>query len=328
MSLCVRVCGTFMSVDPSLHCSSSTKAQTAICRDRMPSQHALLFFALFTLACATPPPSSPQTHGHIVALPSGEPLSFDELIDRLLEARVAYVGEHHDREADHRAQRVIFEALHDRDDALALGLEMVQHPDQPILDAFVAGGIDEAELLEGLRWDERWGFDFAFYRPLFALCREHGLPIVALNAPSHLTRAIARHGLETLSDAERALLPELDLESAEHRRLVEEALRGHPAMTDAMLERYYTAQVVWDETMAERVAAFLARSPRRLVVLAGAMHVRSGLGIPARAARRGAKPHAIVLPITASELDRALRTHPPIADFLWVIPESVASRLP
>lgn len=284
-----------------------------------------LALALVTLACATPRAATPAVatpaapRARIVAMPSGETLSLDELVERLAGARVVYVGEHHDRAADHEAQRAIVEALHARDPEIAIGLEMVQRPYQPALDDYVARTTDEPALLEQLEWSERWGFDFALYRPLFALAREHGLPLVALNAPSELTRAVARGGLDALAADQRAMLPaELDLESAPHRRMVEEALREHPGMTDAMLERYYAAQVVWDETMADTIAAFAARSPAKLVVLAGVMHVASGLGIPARAARRGVAPHAIVLPIAESELDAARRADPPLADFLWV----------
>jgi uncharacterized iron-regulated protein len=280
-----------------------------------------LLLALVTLACAKPSVAS-VPRARILALPSGEALSFDELTERLLEARVVYVGEHHDREADHAAQRAIVEALHRRDPSLAIGLEMVQRPQQAALDAYVDGVIDEATLLERIAWTERWGFDFALYRSIFALAAEHRLPMIALNAPSELTRAVARGGLDALSADQRAMLPaELDLTSAPHRRMVEDALRDHPGMSEAMLDRFYAAQVVWDETMAEQVAAFLERSPARMVVLAGMMHVSAGLGIPDRAARRGAAPHAIVLPIMESELDEALRAEPPLADFLWVVPE-------
>lgn len=288
----------------------------------------ILALALVTLACATPRVAAPHlttppaARARIVAVSSGETLTLDELIDDLVEARVVYVGEHHDRVADHDAQREIVEALHARDPSVAIGLEMVQRPQQEALDAYAARALDEAALLERIDWSERWGFDFALYRPIFALAREHGLPLVALNAPSELTRQIARAGLDALDAEQRAMLPaELDLESAPHRRMVEEALREHPGMTDAMLERFYAAQVVWDETMAETAAAFVLRSPARLVVLAGVMHVASGLGIPARAARRGAAPHAIVLPIAESELDEARAAEPPIADFLWVTPD-------
>lgn len=288
-----------------------------------------LMLALVTLAaCATPRVATPELtapsapRARIVDAQSGEPLSLEALTEQLLESRVVYVGEHHDRVADHEAQRAIVASLHARDPAVAIGLEMVQRPHQPALDAYVAREIDEAALLERIAWSERWGFDFALYRPIFTFAREHGLPLVALNAPSELTRQVAREGLDALGAEQRAMLPaELDLESAPHRRMVEGALRGHPGMTDAALERFYAAQVVWDETMAETAASFVARSPARLVVLAGVMHVSAGLGIPARAARRGATPHTIILPISESELAEALRAAPPLADFLWVTPD-------
>ena len=50
-----------------------------------------------------------------------------------------------------------------------------------------------------------------------------------------------------------------------------------------------------------------------MIVFAGVMHVRLP-AIPARAARRGAAPYAIVLPVTADELAES-RAH---ADFLVV----------
>jgi hypothetical protein len=58
-----------------------------------------------------------------------------------------------------------------------------------------------------------------------------------------------------------------------------------------------------------------------MVVLAGTMHVRAGLGIPSRAARRGATPYAIVMPVAESELDGALHASPRVADFVWVTPD-------
>jgi uncharacterized iron-regulated protein len=103
--------------------------------------------------------------------------------------------------------------------------------------------------------------------------------------------------------------------------MVEGALRHHPGLDEASLERFYDAQVVWDETMAERIALALSRenAPQRMLVIAGTMHVQSGLGIPRCAARRGIAPFVVVMPIDASDLDETLHA-PPIADFLWVVP--------
>ncbi len=272
---------------------------------------------------SAPQPSVPEGR-RIIALPSGRNVSFGAFADALEAAKVVYVGEHHDREADHHAQLAVLESLYARDPSLALGLEMVQHPFQAALDAFVAGDIDEDTLLSRIDWRERWGFGWPLYRPMFWFAREHHLPIVALNAPVELSRAVVRQGLDALDPAQRAALPELDLTNTAHRAMVEDALHDHPGLDATQLDRFYAAQVVWDETMADRAARFLARrgAPDRMLVLAGTMHVRAGLGIPSRAARRGAAPYVIVMPVAESELDEALRESPPVADFLWVTPDS------
>ena len=93
--------------------------------------------------------------------------------------------------------------------------------------------------------------------------------------------------------------------------------------TGREVERYYQAQVVWDETMGSRVAATLAREggPAKMLVYAGRVHVKRGLGIPERAAKRGAAPYVVVLPVTEKELKEELRLPPEerSADFFWAV---------
>lgn len=280
--------------------------------------------ALLLLLCAcgastTPEPSVPEGTSELrfVDATTGRQIDFDAMVEELLRARIIYLGERHDEPLDHESQHRITEAVLARDPSLALGFEMFQYPRQAALDAYVAGEIDEEELLRQTEWDRRWGFDFALYRPLVMLGRTRGLPLIALNAPQEITRTVAREGLEGLTDVQRAALPELDLEVAPHRETVLSTLRHHPNMDETTLERFYAAQVIWDETMAERTAAFMARpdAPARMIVFAGTMHVQRP-AVPERAARRGAAPYAIVLPMTRSELAEARRSGPPPADFV------------
>jgi len=275
---------------------------------------------------------------------TGAPVSEAAAMRRLADVPVVYVGERHDQPGDHAVQRRVVEGLLAAEApqavdpaGLAVGLEMVQRPFQPGLDEWTAGRADEAALLAAVEWDDRWGWDFAFYRPIFERVRDAGGRIVALNAPAEVTGAVGRGGLEALAPEDRAALPELDLDVAAHRAMIEEALtgpspssgdgahqgdEGHPGLSPETLERFYTAQVIWDETMAETVAETLAApdGPERMVVLAGRYHVVRGLGIPDRAARRGAGPYAIVLPVSAEELPDAVDADTPLADLLWVPP--------
>lgn len=251
----------------------------------------------------------------------------DSFVTALVEATAIYVGERHDSELDHRAQAWLVERIAERDPSLALGLEMVQRPFQGALDAWAAGTIDEETLLARTEWSTRWSLAFALYRPVLEAARRGGGRLVALNAPREWTRAIARGGLESLDGATRAELPELDLEAPAHRAMVLEALAEHGGhgggeMDPAMLERFYAAQVVWDETMGESVARVLSApdAPHHVIVVAGRMHVQRGLGVPRCAARRvPGLSSVVVLPLTDEEARAEVGAETPLGDYALVV---------
>ncbi|MGF1468280.1 MAG: ChaN family lipoprotein [Sandaracinaceae bacterium] len=280
--------------------------------------------ALALLACGpAPTPASPRAPTGPVVIDgrSGALVPWAEVLTDLRAARAVYIGERHDRAGDHDAQRALVEALAEGEGRLAVGLEMVQRPYQPALDAYVAGRIGAAAMLEGVEWEARWGFDAELYLPILRVARARRLPVVALNARRELTRAVGTAGIEGLPEELAADLPELRLDDPAHRAMVEDALAGHPGLTDDHLERMYQAQVVWDETMADSAARALAEpeGPARIVVLAGRFHVLGGLGIPGRAARRGVEPYRIVLPVDAEEVGASVSADAPAADYLWVV---------
>ena len=258
----------------------------------------------------------------ILRVDTGEAISEDAMISDLAGARVVYLGERHDRATDHSMQHRIFSELYHRDPTIGVGFEMFQTPFQNVLDDWSAGRIDETTLRREAEWDERWGFDFRLYRPILEFVRTRHVPAYALNAPQEVTRTVGREGVEALSEEQRADLPVLDLSNEEHRALVSDALGDHAEnMSEERFESMYTAQVIWDETMARSVKRALEGddSPSRLIVLAGEMHLRGGLGIPERA---DTEPYRIVLTADASDSDTIeaiLESNPPAATYLWLV---------
>lgn len=219
-------------------------------------------------------------------------LSTIDRIQPFVQADVIYLGETHDSVADHEAQLQIIQALYSQKADLAIAFEMFQHPFQSVLDEYIDGTIDEATLRETTEYDERWGFSWEYYAPILRFAQEHQLPLLALNAPSEIVRKVARQGLNSLDESEQQLIPplsEIRTDNEEYRDYVGAVFghahhSGHPGMN---LDNFFAAQVVWDETMADRVATFLSDSPDyQIVVLAGQGHVIYGYGIPDRVARR------------------------------------------
>jgi uncharacterized iron-regulated protein len=238
---------------------------------------------------------------------TGRSLGFDEVLARARQARVVVVGEQHDDPAHHELQRRLVTALASGAPGLAVGLEMLTWKLQSSLDQYNRGDIDADGLAAGLDWPRAWGFTFELYRPIFVDGHAAGARFVALNAPRELVKAVRRKGVAGLSEQELRELPDLDLADEEHRRWFHRIFSegGHPAKPEDV-ESFYVAQVVWDETMAERTVQALDDGARQVVVLAGIGHVARGRGIPQRVERRRDGLRVLsVVPLTGVDSENA-----------------------
>ncbi len=223
------------------------------------------------------------------------------LIEKVSDKRVVYVGETHDQYQHHLNQLAIIEGLHARHSNLAIGLEFFFQPYQKVLDQYIAGEIDEAGLIRGTDYFNRWRFDYRLYRPIFRFAREHGIPMIALNLESEITDQVSRGGIESLSPAQRARLPaEIARDNERYRERLHTIYEAHPHREGRDFERFLDVQLLWDESMAERAAEWIEENPQgQLVILAGAGHLIYGDGIPSRLARRVDASQAIVLNVNA-----------------------------
>ncbi len=225
-------------------------------------------------------------------------LDVPRLVERLAKKRVVYVGETHDRYAHHLVQLEIIRGLHEAGVPLAIALEFFQQPYQHVLDDWVAGRITEAEMLRGTEYFTRWRFDYRLYRPILRYAREQRIPLVALNVPREVTQAVSRKGFAGLEGAQRRWIPtQVDTSDAAYRERLEAIFARHPEQTrKRAFEHFYEAQLLWDEGMAQRLAAYLEAHPRRqVVVLTGSGHVAFRHGIPDRLQRRIPVDDVVVL---------------------------------
>jgi uncharacterized iron-regulated protein len=240
-------------------------------------------------------------HGEL----GSERLSEGDLWQRVASARAICFGETHTNANHHYAELRALQALIQRAPAgrkLAVGFEMFQLPAQPAMDRYMRGEIDEDTFLTQAEYKTRWGFDFALYRPLLEAARDAKIGALALNASKELTRKIGRGGLASLDENEKKELPELDLKDPVHRGYFDAAMAEHPMPPGGpKADDMYTAQVVWDETMANTAAAWLkqAGSDAQLIVFAGVGHCHK-TAIPARLTRRTGIPVLSIRPLLAS----------------------------
>lgn len=216
-----------------------------------------------------------------------------QVLQSLRSANIIYLGEIHNSPTDHQDQLTILQDLQQHHGQIAIGLEMFQKPFQPVLDRYLAGQISETELQTQSEYQKRWGFPWENYAPLLRLAKAQKLPVIALNTPTEITRKVAKQGLASLQGVDLKYIPpiaEIDRSNRKYRDSIFASYRQHQqqATTNSKsFNRFYEAQLLWDETMAATAATFYRQHPQhRLIVIAGQAHISYGHGIPSRVNRR------------------------------------------
>ena len=80
---------------------------------------------------------------------SGQAISLDAMLDALAVADVVFLGETHTDETTHRVELAVYEGLLQRkQDRVVLAMEMFERDVQQALDDYLAGRIDEPQLVQ------------------------------------------------------------------------------------------------------------------------------------------------------------------------------------
>jgi len=217
---------------------------------------------------------------------------FEIMTADLARADVVLIGEQHDDPNTHRLELAVLEALARRNVAVTLSLEMFERDVQGSVDTYMSGSSVEDEFLKQSRPWPRYATD---YRPLVEFARQRRWPVVAANVPRRIAADVAKLGkpaVDSLNTTERSFAA-ADLQCPHDTyfdRFAEE-MGGHQSgsSADNTTERYYWAQCVKDETMAESIASAYAKlegRPGVVVHITGSFHSDYGEGTGARVRRR------------------------------------------
>lgn len=232
-----------------------------------------------------------ETPRRVLETQTGEAPSWSTMIDRLAEADVVFVGEQHDDPNTHQLELAILKDLAAKGRPVVLAMEMFERDVQDPLLHFGLGHMEEAEFLKASRPWPRYATD---YKPLVDFAISKDIPVIASNVPRPFASEVSKAGfaaLEKKTEAERKWFA-ADLQCPtgddEYYRRFLQAMGTHP---DASADRFYFAQCVKDETMAESIAQAHAAGSiggkRPIVVhVNGAFHSDFHFGTASRAQRR------------------------------------------
>jgi uncharacterized iron-regulated protein len=145
--------------------------------------------------------------------------------------------------------------------------------------------LTEEEFLNEVKWEITWGMDYNLYRGILDEIRDRPLKVLGLNIERDLVRKVAQHGMDGLSHEDKEKFPGMDLTDRQHRRYIASIYKSHQGGSAKDFEKFYEAQCLWDEAMAETLSQFLqspAGKGKTVLVFAGSGHVAFDFGIPKR----------------------------------------------
>lgn len=237
----------------------------------------------------------PKMGGPIPVSGEREPTAAERAYwEQLAPARVIYVSETHNSNADHVYQWEVLKGLRSRGNQLTVGWEMFDRTQQGFLDAWNARHLTTDALLAKTNFQPHWGTYSVMYEKILRWTQTEGIASLALNAPANLSHKLAQG--EPLDPDERALVP-ADFQPLPGGYEHFTSQMGENPHGGADLRKFYAAQLLWDQTMASRIVDFLASHPDgKLVVLLGRGHVEGGFGVPAFVSQKTNAPQLVVFP--------------------------------
>lgn len=221
---------------------------------------------------------------------TGEPVSWETLVERCAAAHAVLIGEEHDLAPAQAMAADLFAAIVARRPGAALSLEFFERDEQVHLDDYLAGLTTEEQFRAAT--GRRAGNYPDGHRAMVEAAREAGVPIVAANAPRRYVRLSRLEGydrLRALSPGQRALftIPAVMPSGRYHSDFIAlmtgmthattpPAGQAGPQPTieqrRSAAEATFRAQALWDSTMADSIARTLRDGRRPVVHVIGRFH--------------------------------------------------------
>ncbi|MDH4128036.1 MAG: ChaN family lipoprotein [Spirochaetota bacterium] len=273
------------------------------------------------------PIDAKKLYNKILSYDEGKFILFNELISRLNESNVIFIGESHNSKQAHKYQYKILSSLYKMDKRIAVTLEMFERDVQVFLDKYLSGKISESVFLAHVRPWKNYSTD---YRPIIEFAKAHKLKVIAMNTPNGISKKVIKSGKNAilkLNKLEKSFIAKkINFNDNQYKKYFYGSLpKNHPGIEKhkAMIRKFFIASLIKDATMAESIVLFLKKPEYvsyKLISINGKFHSDYGIAIPKMV--KSLKPNVKVIIISlvpVSEKDKIILKNylsKKIADFI------------
>ncbi len=266
---------------------------------------------------------------------TGEKLTVSKLAEKSLQYDIIFFGEFHDDTLLHVIQKDLLAAMYEKDDEIAVSMEMFERDVQKYLDEYLQNKISEEEFLKNSR---HWGDYNIFYKPLVELAKSYEAPVIAANIPRKYAAVYTREGwtgIQKLPQDDRIYVAKnLNIREDLYQKEFYKTMMNNMGMDsntilspneENTLYLYYGAQSLKDETMAEAILEQWAKDDDyKIIHFNGDFHSNNYLGTVQKVRDRNKEVKIAVITPTYADSGKALdfdSSYKNRCDFLIVMDE-------
>jgi uncharacterized iron-regulated protein len=211
----------------------------------------------------------------------GNPATMEQILTRIGENDVVFLGEQHDDSVGHSLEFDIFKAAVEKYGAnrkVSLSLEMFEKDIQVVVNEYLSGMISEKKFLDDSR---PWGNYKTDYRPLVELAKEKKLDVIAANSPRRYVNMVSRNGRDSLNDLSKEAkswlppLPYFEPSTAYSDKF--KLLMGPSPEAQQGIDKILASQSLWDAGMSYSISQHIVKKGL-IVHLNGSFHTENRLG--------------------------------------------------
>lgn len=266
---------------------------------------AFLFFS----GCSSKPQeiyydldSSKQKDSSFYDLKSASYKNMDIMLDKLVEYKIVFMGDHHNQDDLHQKMADIIRGLKKRKKKIILASEWFTPKDSLLLQSFIQNKIDEKTFLKKIKWKKSIGFKYATFRPIVKSLQSVNGNLVGINLSKKEQKQISKRDTKAMSQNVQTFYHKLDITLDAHKNYLKPYLNHcyeYDKGKEDCLQRMYRVQVAWDTKMAQEVFKLEKKllDNEILLVLVGSMHLSKGLGINLRFSRLSNRPFFNLSPL-------------------------------
>ena len=208
------------------------------------------FYSLIAILLIGLTATAQDKQGYQLYTKDGKQTTYKKLLKAAAEANVVLFGEEHDNALIHWLQLELTKDLA-QTKPLVLGAEMIEADNQPQLNEYLAGTIDQKKFDTVARL---WNNHKTDYKPLVDFAKEKHFPFIATNIPRRYASMVYKKGFDvlfSLTDQEKSWIAPLPI-------AYDATLPGYVKMLEMSGghggDNLPKAQAVKDATMAHNIA--------------------------------------------------------------------------